>query len=86
MVFSVAEVAEASANVTQAGDGRGLCADAVPVAQDLRQRVLALPVAHLSQHMPQDVVRQQAQQRTAAIPAQRTEPPQADCIDVVVNL
>ena len=78
MVFSVAEVAEASADVTQAGDGRGLCADAVPVAQDLRQRVLALPVAYQSQHVPQDVVRQQAQQWTAALPAKRAERPQAD--------
>lgn len=78
MVFSVAEVAEASADVTQAGNGRGLRADAVPVAQDLRQRVLALPVAYQSQHVPQDVVRQQAQQRTAALPAKRAERPQAD--------
>ena len=85
VVFSIAEVAEEAADGSQAGHCWGPGADALPVAQDLRQRILALPVAHQSQHTPQDIVRQQAQQRTAAIPAKRAERPQADCFDMVVK-
>ena len=84
MVFSVAEVAEEAADGSQAGHCGGPRADSLPVAQDLRQRVLALAIAHQSQHMPQDVVRQQAQQRAAALPAKRTERPQIHCNNVVV--
>ena len=84
VVFSVAEVAEVAADGSQAGHCRGLCADALPVAQGLRQRVLALAVAHQSQHMRQHVARQQAQQRAAALPAKRAERPRADCVDVAV--
>ena len=85
MVFRVAEVAEEAADGSQAGHCRGPRADALPVAQDLRQRVLALPVAHQSQHMPQDVVRQQAQQRAAALPAKRAERPQTDCVAMLAK-
>ena len=85
MVFSIAEVAEEAADGSQAGHCRGLGADALPVAQDLRQRILALPVTHQGQHTPQDIVRQQAQQRAAALPANRAERPRADCVNMAVK-
>ena len=76
MVLSVAEVAEkAVANVRQAGHCGGLHSDALPVAQDLRQRVVALAAAYQVQHMPQHVIRQQTHARAAARPAQRTGRP-----------